>query len=130
MSRDSDTSQIVLRLIGLISEAITDPSRWQIFLDDFVQAVGARTGTLALRDSSQEGFGVVRRSGLSEAEVRLYGEKYAGIDPWRIGGARWPEGVVGTDVDLCPRAEMEASVAFRSFTALETSITGWVERFC
>jgi len=117
MSQYSETLQTVLDLVGLISEAITDPSRWQTFLDAFVQAVGARTGTLALRDASQEEFGVVRWSGLSEAEVQLYGDKYAATDPWRLGSARWPEGLVGTDVDLCPRTQMESSTAFKEFYA-------------
>jgi DNA-binding CsgD family transcriptional regulator len=105
----------VLDLIELIYASVAGASRWQTFLDAFVLAVGGRTGALALHDANRDGGGVVCWSGWPDDEVRLYLDRYAAIDPWNINSGRWPEGLVGTDLDLCPREEIEPSAAFQEF---------------
>jgi DNA-binding CsgD family transcriptional regulator/PAS domain-containing protein len=115
----------ILELIGLIYESVADASRWQTFLDAFVGVVRARGAVLALRDSKHADFTLVRWSGWSDEDIRMYMEHYSGTDPWRIGTVRWPEGVVATDLDLCPRQVMESSAAFREFYRPRDGVHGF-----
>jgi DNA-binding CsgD family transcriptional regulator len=117
--------KIILDLVGLIYDSVEDASRWQTFLDAFVGAVRARGGVLALRDSKHDGFALVRWSGWSDEDIHLYTQRYSATDPWRIGTVRWPEGVVATDLDLCPREEMESSTAFREFYRPRDGVHGF-----
>lgn len=113
----------VLDLLGLIYDAVADASHWPTFLQSFARAIGAPKGLLALRDSKHIEFACVCWCGWSDEDIRLYGERYAESDPWRIAAGRWPEGVA-RDIELCPRAEMEASAAFREFYAPRGAVHG------
>ena len=114
----------VLELVELIYDAVADGSRWPAFLEACVQAIGARRATLVLLDPHGDGVNVACWHGWLDEEMELYGEQYAASDPWRVHGVQWPEGAVGTDRDLCPREEMEASIAFREFYAPRDAIHG------
>jgi DNA-binding CsgD family transcriptional regulator len=114
----------ILDLTGLIYDALADSSRWRLFLEAFVRAVGGTHGTLALRDANDDRFGIICWHGWSDEDIRLYVESYAAIDPWSVGGTRWPEGTVGSDFELCSREVMEESAAFREFYAPRGGIHG------
>jgi DNA-binding CsgD family transcriptional regulator len=114
----------VLNLIGMIYDSVADASRWPSFLEAFVYAIRGRRATLSLRDSKHPEFAMVSWFGWSDDDVRVYVERYASTDPWRVGTSRWPEGVVGTDPDLFPRKQMESSTVFREYYAPRDSIHG------
>jgi DNA-binding CsgD family transcriptional regulator len=116
--------ETVLALIGLIYDSVADASRWPSFLEAFVAAIRGRKATLSLRDSEHPEFTMVTWFGWSDDDVHVYIERYASADPWAVGSGRWPEGVVGIDSDLCPREEMEPSVAFREYYAPRDAIHG------
>ena len=102
-------------LIGLIYDAVADASRWHVFLEACIKALGAQKGNLSFRDAVTPQFPSVCTVGFTAQDMRLYTEVYVALDPWAGPTARWPEGVVGVDTDLCSRAEMEASVAYREW---------------
>jgi len=102
-------------LIDLIYGSVADASRWSIFLDAFANAIRASRCALLIHDSEALEFGVVRWHGWLEADLRLYEERYGAIDPWRIRHLQAAEGLVAADFEFCPRAEIEASIAFRDF---------------
>jgi DNA-binding CsgD family transcriptional regulator/PAS domain-containing protein len=104
-------------LVERIYAAAVDASQWQSALDEIVEVLHARRGVLMLFFAEREDFNVLRMSGWTPNEVELYFSRYASIDVWRMGAARWPEGKVGTDRDLCSREEAEASEAYREFYA-------------
>jgi DNA-binding CsgD family transcriptional regulator len=120
---DGET-EVILDLLGLVYDAAGDASYWPKFLQSLVRAIGASKGLLAIRDSKHTEFAYACWCGWSDEDIRLYRERYAESDPWRTGTARSPEGVVGTDLDLCPREETEASLAFREFYAPRGAIHG------
>jgi DNA-binding CsgD family transcriptional regulator len=117
-------TETILALIGLIYDSVADASRWPSFLEAFVSAIRGRKATLSLRDSEHLEFTMATWFGWSDDDVRVYVERYASNDPWRVGSARSPEGVVGTDEDACPREEMEPSAAFREYYAPRDAIHG------
>ncbi len=104
-------------LVERIYAAAVDASQWQSVLDEIVGALHARHGLLIMFFAGREDFNVLRMNGWTPDEMALYFTCYAAIDPWRAGAARWPEGEVGTDRNLCSRAEAEASQAYREFYA-------------
>ena len=104
-------------LVERIYAAAVDASQWQPVLDKIVGAVHARYGLLILILAGREDFNVLRMSGWTPDEIELYSSRYASTDLWRVGAARWPEGKVGTDRDLCAREEVEASDVYREFYA-------------
>lgn len=114
----------VLELVGLIYDSVADASRWPVFLEACVHAIGARRGTLVLLNPNSDGIDVACWRGWRDEEIQLYAERYAAIDPWRPGSVRWPEGTVGSDWEVCPRRELEASAAFREFYAPRDAIHG------
>jgi DNA-binding CsgD family transcriptional regulator len=114
----------VLTLVGLIYDAVADASRWPAFLEAFVRAIGGRKATLSLRDSKHPEFAMVTWFGWSDEDVQVYIERYAAADPWGVASGRWPEGVAGTDREICPREEMEPTVAFREYYAPRDAIHG------
>jgi DNA-binding CsgD family transcriptional regulator len=114
----------ILELIGLIYESVADGSRWPLFLEALLQAIQARRGALVILDTTEAGSNMICWRGWSNEEIQLFLDRYSAIDPWRIRGARWPEGTVGTDADLCSREEMESSVAFLEFYAPHDAIHG------
>ena len=113
-----------LELIGLIYDAVPDASRWPAFLHAFANAVGACGSTLALRPPEGKEFWIVCWAGYTDDDIQAYTERYAAIDPWMTKAARQPEGCVMADPEFCPRAEMEASTAFRKFYAPRNYIHG------
>jgi hypothetical protein len=117
-------TETILDLLGLIYDAAGDASHWPAFLEALLRAINASKGTLALRDSKHTEFAFACWRGWSNEDIQLYGEQYAESDPWRIAAARWPEGAVGTDFEICPRKEMEASAAFQEFYAPRDAIHG------
>lgn len=114
----------LLDLVGLIYDAVADASRWPVFLEAFVRAVHASKATLALRDTAGDQFALVCWHGWTKQDLQLYLDRYAAIDPWRVGTSRWPEGKAGTDRDLCPREEIEASATYREFYAPQGAVHG------
>jgi DNA-binding CsgD family transcriptional regulator len=109
--------EAVMELIDLIYQAVTDDSRWPSFLEAFVRATRSRRAALALRDLDREEFPHVCWFGWSDEDIQIYFERFAAIDPLRIGAARTPEGAVGFDTDACPREQLECCAAFREFYA-------------
>lgn len=122
--RGENSTETVLKLIELIYRSVTNAACWQVFLDTFVRAVGAQRAAVHLRDTNGADFVVVCWSGWSDEDVRLYFESYAAHDPFHIRSGRWPEGVVGSHLDLCSKAELESSLAFREFYAPRDCING------
>src|SRR5579863_6111132 len=116
--------ETVPELIELIYSAVTDDSRWSSVLEAIVRATRSQRAALALRDLDREEFPHVCWHGWSDQDIQLYFERFAAIDPLRIGAARTPEGVVGFDTDACPRQELEASGAFREFYVSRDCIHG------
>jgi len=102
-------------LIELIYEAVPDASRWQVFLEAFVQSTGCKRGTLVLNVSGAEDWMVVCWHGWQDEEVRLFMERYAATDPWAVGGKDMQEGEIRTSIELCPQAEFQQSAAYREF---------------
>ncbi|MGB6942486.1 MAG: PAS domain-containing protein [Bryobacteraceae bacterium] len=118
---DLDT---ILKLTGLIYDAVAAPSGWQAFLEALMCAIHAERGALSIRDVDRDEFSGVCWHGWPEDVMTLYNERYAAIDPWRIGSAQLPEGAVGTDEDVCPRQILEASAAYREFYAPNNATHG------
>jgi DNA-binding CsgD family transcriptional regulator/PAS domain-containing protein len=118
---DFDT---ILKLTGLIYDAVAGPSGWQAFLEAFMCAVNAERGAFSIRDVDRDEFSGVCWHGWPEELMAIYNERYAAIDPWRTGSAQLPEGGVGTDEDVCPRQILEASAAYREFYAPNNAIHG------
>ena len=118
---DLDT---ILKLTGLIYDAVAEPSGWQAFLEAFMCAIQAERGAFSIRDVDRDDFSGVCWQGWPDDLMALYNERYAAIDPWRTGTAQLPEGVVGTDEDVCPRHIMELSAAYREFYAPNNGIHG------
>jgi DNA-binding CsgD family transcriptional regulator/PAS domain-containing protein len=118
---DLDT---ILKLTSLIYDAVADSSGWQAFLEAFVCAVNAERGTFTIRDVDRDEFTAVSWHGWPPEILTLYSERYAAIDPWRIGAAQLPEGAVGTDEDICPRHIMESSAAYRELYEPNNAIHG------
>jgi hypothetical protein len=115
MSGQSEVdAEIIIGLINLIYECVTDSSRWPRFLEAFVHAVRATGGSLALRDTSGTDFSGVCWYGWTDEEMRLYNEHYFAIDRWADATVRCAEGTVATDFEICPREETEAGRAFRN----------------
>ena len=114
----------VLELAGLIYDAVSDASRWPAFLEAFARAVHADKGGLFIRDTSREDFAVLCWHGWSDEDIRLYAGRYAEMDPWHQASSRWPEGEAGSDFELCPRAEMEVTPAYREFYAPRGAVHG------
>src|SRR5579862_7732601 len=94
----------LLELVDLIYDSVTDESRWQVFLDAFVQTVRAQGATLAIFGGPNVAA-VACWSGCSAEDVEQYTASYAAGDPWRIRAGRQPEGTVATDFEFCPRGE-------------------------
>ncbi len=111
-------------LISLIYDSVADSSRWAVFLAAFAEAIHAEKANFAIRNTSEVGFAFACSHGWSAEAGQLYLERFAAIDPWRMGAAGWPESAVGTDTDLCSRQEMESSVAFREFYVPNNAIHG------
>ena len=111
-------------LIELTYASVADASRWATLLEALLGAVNASKGALILRDSDREEYSVSCWCGWSDEDVALYIHRYGPRDPWRAGMAPWREGAVLADYELWPRAEMEASEAFREFYAPRGAIHG------
>ncbi len=116
MGLSSDVpAQKISTLTDLIYAAVADVSCWQTFLDAYVEAVGARRGTLWLiREPGTEGS-VLCWSNWSEEDVRLYFERYAADDIIRISANNQPEGAVLGLEDICPAEVLETSRVYREF---------------
>jgi DNA-binding CsgD family transcriptional regulator len=104
-----------LNLIGLIYEASSDSSVWQLFLDAFVLAMSARRGALGLNTPQGEGSAIVRWSGWDDEDIQIYSERYIQNDPLRIRFENIPEGAIGTTHDTCP--EHVEGETYRQFYA-------------
>ena len=115
-------AETVLELTSLIYDSVADVSRWQVFLEAFAHAIGARNGNLSLRDLNGY-FGIVCWHGWRKVDPKLY-KDYALIDPWRSGTEKWPEGAVGLDTDICPREEFKSSAVCRDFYAPNEAFHG------
>ena len=107
--------ETISELLGLIYDSVGDASRWSTFLEAFVHAVRGRRAGLLLRDLKRDEFTAVCWFGWPDEDIRLYLERYAPVDPWRVGGGSQPEGAVAADFDFCSREHMESSAAFREF---------------
>jgi DNA-binding CsgD family transcriptional regulator len=107
----------VPRLIELIYDAAEDPSRWPKFLEEIADATGSSRASLAIVPPKHLRASIGCLYGWSEEEIRLYGDRYGAHDPFRAGIDRMPEGVVGTNYDLCSDEELEQSLAYREFYA-------------
>jgi len=118
---DLDT---ILKLTGLIYDAVAGPSGWQAFLEAFIHAVKAGHGAFSIRDVERDEFSAVCWHGWPEDLMAIYNERYAATDPWNIGAAQIPEGFVGADEAVCPRHVMEPSAAYREFYAPNKGIHG------
>jgi DNA-binding CsgD family transcriptional regulator len=103
-------------LITLIYDAVSDASRWPVFLEAFVGAIGCHAGALLIHGDQSDPAAVCWH-GWTEDAIQLYHATYVETDPMRAGTARAAEGFVGCDFEACPREEFEASAAFREFYA-------------
>jgi DNA-binding CsgD family transcriptional regulator len=106
-----------LQMIGLIYDAVEDPSLWPVFLKAIVGATDSSCGSLTLIPPTQHRASVGCLYGWSDEEIRLYRELYRATDPFRAGINRLAEGIVGTNLDFCSDVELKQSVAYREFYA-------------
>lgn len=107
----------VFTLIELIYDAVEDTARWPIFMKTVCEATQTTHGILALHVPGRRHLQIGCLYGWTEELVRLYGERYAHIDPWLLGGDRIPEGTVESNRVLCSEEEFYGSVAYREFYA-------------
>lgn len=107
--------EIAAEIIGLIYEAVADPSLWQKVLDTFVRATNGIGGSLFVGDSRFDEYAFARRFGMSEEEAALYLERYASSDVWALRVSEVPEGYVGLGNEWWPEEEMIKSPAYREF---------------
>jgi hypothetical protein len=108
---------VVLELAGLIYESAQDGARWPAFLTAYARAMHTPRCALMLVDLESDGVAAIRWHGWPDSDIQLYLDRYVALDPLRIASASTPEGTVGADYELCPRAEMESSITFREFYA-------------
>jgi DNA-binding CsgD family transcriptional regulator len=104
-----------LQLIGMIYDAVADPSLWQDVLDTFVRMNRGIGGSLFVGDARMDEFAFVYRHRMSKEEGALFMERYAASDEWAHHTATMPEGFVGASHDIWPEAEMVQSEAYRGF---------------
>jgi DNA-binding CsgD family transcriptional regulator/PAS domain-containing protein len=102
-------------LIGLIYDSVADTSRWSVFLEAFVRTTNGKCGTLVINTPEKDGWRFVCFYGWSEEDSRLYADRYAAIDPWRVATEQSAEGEVRTSHQLCSQEELEQSIAYREF---------------
>jgi DNA-binding CsgD family transcriptional regulator len=107
--------QSAIDIIGLIYEAVEEPSRWQSVLDTFVAATQGIGGSLFVGDPKLDEYGFVCRHRMSKAEEALYSERYSATDGWAVRVAEFQEGFVGASHDIWPEEQMLESLAYQEF---------------
>lgn len=68
-----------------------------------------------IADSDMDAFTVACRCGWTMEEVQIYRDYFAEDDPWNAYAQSAPVGIAARDFEYCPRAEAEASTAFREY---------------
>jgi DNA-binding CsgD family transcriptional regulator len=107
----------ILELTGLIYDAVSEASRWPVFLNEFAAANRARQAALSIGGPRWDQFLMVCRHGWTEDDVRIYRERFAACDPWVERAKNLPEAEIGFSHDLWPEEEMERSVFYREYLA-------------
>ena len=99
----------------MIYDAVENTGRWPAFMEALCDTMSCRAGVLALHVPKQKHLAIGCLHMWTPEEVQLYGERYAHIDPWRMGGDNFSDGSVGSSQELCSDEEMEQSIAYREF---------------
>jgi len=104
-------------LIELIYDAVENTDRWPAFMEAVCRATGTTHGLLALHVPGHRHLQIGCLYGWTEQDVQLYGQRYAHVDPWLVGGDRFPAGAVESNRVLCTDEEFYSSMAYREFYA-------------
>ena len=86
----SDLDRLIARLY---EAAMSDDLPWQAMVQELVQAVGARTGWLAIRPRNADAV-IVGSVGIGPDALRAYRDYYASLDLWAHAVRRVPTGLI------------------------------------
>ena len=96
-------------LVSLVYEAAADASRWQAFLDAYVEAVRGRRASLVLSTGHGHGPAPFRWSIWPDEDLRVRTDRRIVEDLYRTVGEGQPEGSIRTIDLLCPEASEQST---------------------
>ena len=99
-------------LVNLIYEAAADASRWQAFLDAYVEAVGGRRASLLLSAGHGNGPAPFHWSNGPREDGRLDTDRHIAEDLYRTVGEGQPEGAIRTIDLLCPELDAPRDIRY------------------
>lgn len=108
--------QDVLKLVGLLYDAVADATRWNEFLQSLAGTLGADSSSLLLYSPADRAGNLDISAGLDPTARRRYREYYVGIDQFGIqGGHLCHPGAVLLGQELCPSVYMRRSEFYADF---------------
>jgi DNA-binding CsgD family transcriptional regulator len=102
-------------VIGDIYDAAVDPTLWQRALASICEYVGGHSAVLLWHDPAMESSEALHLFNDDPVYTRLYFEKYLPMNPMFPAAAFVDAGVVTTDDDILPRAELEETRFYKEW---------------
>jgi DNA-binding CsgD family transcriptional regulator len=109
------SKQVLTRLIGSVYDAAAEPSRWETFLGDLVNACRADSAALVMHNYGREVHAVSGSWNLDPDGHRLYQQHYGSIDVWTMRAQSKLQGPACTSDWLCPREELVRTEFYNDF---------------
>lgn len=104
-------------VIGDIYDAAIDPALWREALGRICDFVGGSSAALYWHDSATQSSEVLHLCNEDPVYTRLYFEKYLPLNPMFPAGTFIDEGVVSSDSDVMPRAELIKTRFYKEWLA-------------
>jgi DNA-binding CsgD family transcriptional regulator len=102
-------------VIGDIYDAAIDPTLWQRALGSICDFVGGSSAVLLWHDSAIDRSEALHLFNDDPVYTRLYFEKYLPLNPMFPAATFVDEGVVATDDDIMPRAELNKTRFYKEW---------------
>lgn len=105
-----------LNLVGQIYDTVSEPERWESFLDNLAGALGAHAARMRMLDTTNDkGYKLIAGAGHDNAFDEQYTEHFVKVDPWNPILAKVAPGIVADSSELCTVKEFTNSEMYNDF---------------
>lgn len=104
-------------LTGMIYDAAVEPDRWVEVLERLSEVLELKAASFALTYRTEDGYvgSLPITTGMDQATLAAYGERFVHVNPFRAPTLEMPVGSVASSDELVPVDEFEQTEFYRDF---------------
>ena len=105
-----------LNLVGQIYDAVSEPERWNSFLDNLAGTMGAHGARMRMLDTTGgKSYDLIAGAGHDNACDEQYTKYFVKVDPWNPVLAKIPPGIVADSSEMYSLKEFTNSEIYNDF---------------